>query len=59
MFVTLSQQILRDNLLQVFNLNLPLKLFDYLSVTTPVHNNPTLKICCKNIVDIYIAFLIG
>ena len=59
MFVTLSQQILRDNLLQVFNLNLPLKLFDYLSVTTPVHNNPTLKISCKNIVDIYIAFLIG
>ena len=56
MFTIFSQQILVDKLLQVFNLNLQLKLLFYLLVT--VNNKLTHKICYENIVNINIAFLL-
>ena len=47
---TLSQQILGDRLLQVFNFNLLLKLLFCLQVSA--RNNLSLKICCKSIMKI-------
>ena len=49
-FITLTKQTPIGRLLQVFNLNLPLKLFFYILVT--VSNNLPHKICYENVVNI-------